>query len=973
MKYFKRTWNYFLIEPFKWVWYYFFQPDRFMKKAEELKASSQYRGFLFRLGLPTFLISYILVLAVQYISHFGGQAPSSIFSQPSNLLFFSFEAAIGTLLGVGVGIAWDLVEDIPIGVISSMWLSFWLGIWMISSWGVWLGILLSTIGGIALGIRDLGKYKRDAYKDFLQYLDELFTKITEESEAVDQSGSKAKVVKFFVDTFAILVGSCVFAFAGGIGTHIEEHDAKRIGSVILIGTAIGLVIGYAIDLGHLGANVGDDIFLGITFGIVGCIALVLFGDAISTIAVGLGGGIVVGANITLGTVIWANALTFVISIVPAIITGIAWFIGMSVGASVAGKFTVSNKLIFALSILGSFTVGCAVGIVAGYGAIFVFAICFILSSYRLPLYLVSTLSLLKVNRASKKSPSQVFDKLQGSALHWREQVAFPLLFLSNIMLIAAKQDAEQTKHEIQFIKEEKSLQIKVAWVGLLEIVFQALEKLKTLGNIAELTPFLITFMQEELDLLPSAWRPRFSNLYEASREASRYRNSLRWQTRRNALESMIGNLQRISYEEASSSKQPTPEDERNKRLESIVNKWLDRAEAKLKELEQEPHNTDQIDNPYVVGPVLALETSPFVGRRDIVQRLEQDLKRGSHRPTFFLSGERRMGKSSLLRQLPRLLDDHAFLPIFYDLQAPGVRSSAAAFLGTVSENIQKMLDTRGKQVEKLKSEYLREISLRNEAEVYFCFDEWLKKIEPILDREDLVLLLLFDEFESLFQNLEREERYQHIDLSLLLSWFRSVIQNRTQLALLFSGGRTIDEMSNEAGINWASYFVNVQTLKVSFLQENEARQLITQPISDYPIEQIFGNGVVDAIIYRTGCHPFLVQAVCSELVIYLNANSRDRAEIKDVEIAVDQVLEKFQATYFWDLWKRTDENQRACLIAITSLGEANFLKILQKSSLDEKTTRRTLQTLLKRDLIVRESDSYHIAAPIFAEWVENNS
>ena len=59
--------------------------------------------------------------------------------------------------------------------------------------------------------------------------------------------------------------------------------------------------------------------------------------------------------------------------------------------------------------------------------------------------------------------------------------------------------------------------------------------------------------------------------------------------------------------------------------------------------------------------------------------------------------------------------------------------------------------------------------------------------------------------------------------------------------------------------------------------------------------------------------------------------------------------------YFGDLWKRTDANQRTCLIAIKGLGEGDLLEILQKSNLDEKTTRRTLQSLLKRDLIVLEN------------------
>ena len=78
-------------------------------------------------------------------------------------------------------------------------------------------------------------------------------------------------------------------------------------------------------------------------------------------------------------------------------------------------------------------------------------------------------------------------------------------------------------------------------------------------------------------------------------------------------------------------------------------------------------------------------------------------------------------------------------------------------------------------------------------------------------------------------------------------------------------------MGEETHLNWSGYFVNVQTLRVSFLHKDEARRLITRPIPTFPGEDIYGDGVVERIIAETGCHPFLVQAVSSALIDYLNA------------------------------------------------------------------------------------------------------
>jgi len=112
----------------------------------------------------------------------------------------------------------------------------------------------------------------------------------------------------------------------------------------------------------------------------------------------------------------------------------------------------------------------------------------------------------------------------------------------------------------------------------------------------------------------------------------------------------------------------------------------------------------------------------------------------------------------------------------------------------------------------------------------------------------LTILLTFDEFEK----LQEAKEANYLDLKLLLDWFRSVIQNRPRLALLFSGVRGLGDM----GPDWAGYFVSAQVLKVGFLSHAEARRLITRPVPDYPSEQIFGEEIIEEIMRVTGCHPF---------------------------------------------------------------------------------------------------------------------
>ena len=97
---------------------------------------------------------------------------------------------------------------------------------------------------------------------------------------------------------------------------------------------------------------------------------------------------------------------------------------------------------------------------------------------------------------------------------------------------------------------------------------------------------------------------------------------------------------------------------------------------------------DLLNNPYKAGQVLRSGDPLFVGRRDLIEHLERALSKSEHHPTFLLNGERRMGKSSTLKQLPLLLGSR-YIPIYYDLQSPGMSSSIAVFLGTIADEIDK--------------------------------------------------------------------------------------------------------------------------------------------------------------------------------------------------------------------------------------------------------------------------------------------
>ena len=741
------------------------------------------------------------------------------------------------------------------------------------------------------------------------------------------------------------------------------------------GIALGITGGIGLGItGGIGFGIAGGIALGIAFGFEGGIVFGVIGGMIAGITGGIEEGIVV--CFIVGVV--GGIVGYVLGgIEGSIVIGILFGIAGGIEGGIEGGGSIENNESIGLGITTGLVIDIAFsiqfGIIRGIAIGIVFIISYILGYCRLPLYLVSAASGLWAYITSQNNPQQVFTYLHRSALYWDECVFLLLLGLKKILLIAAHQDSERTLKEIAFIVSKRPHQILAAQVASLEIALYDLEMRNTLRDIAQSTQRLTDIFPQEAGLIAPRWVTLFARINDASRDAARFCSPLGRHARSIALKDMISNLKKIHINTAF-------EDSRlNKRLGGVINTWLIAAENELQELKKMPQEMGQIDNPYIPGPALKLHDSLFVGRSDLAKMLDENLSRISQRPTFLLCGERRMGKSSTLNQLPNLLGAR-FIPIIYDLQVRGLSSSAASFLGAIAEEIYKATSARGMQIKKLQYQYLYEASQKNEATVYRLFDGWLKSLEYKLESMDRTLLLAFDEYEK----LNEADMYQLLNLRLLLDWFRSVVQNRSRFILLFSGVRTIGEMGTRTGISWASYFVNVQILRVSFLRWEEAYQLITRPAHDFPSEQVFGAGVVDEIIRVTGCHPFLLQAICSAIIDNLNADKREHAEIRDVNIAVDQILENWWDTYFRDLWERTSQNQRACLVALNRQHECDVQEIIMQSlklrllnrydnNLDERLVRYNLQKLLERNLVLFENNAYRISAPIFSEWVKRSS
>ncbi|MBN1219134.1 MAG: ATP-binding protein [Anaerolineae bacterium] len=373
--------------------------------------------------------------------------------------------------------------------------------------------------------------------------------------------------------------------------------------------------------------------------------------------------------------------------------------------------------------------------------------------------------------------------------------------------------------------------------------------------------------------------------------------------------------------------------------------------------------SQEIDNPYIVGVPLTEQQEIFVGRADVVARIEQ-LLLDRRRPPLLLYGQRRMGKTSLLRNLGRLLP-HPIIPLFVDGQKISLASDYPDFLYNIAAEMRKSAE----QQRNLNLPLFNRDALA--ANPFTHFNEWLDEVEQFLTAQgDYTALLALDEFEMLEQVLHKG-RFDEADV---LSLLRHIIQHRSRFKVMLAGSHTLEEFQR-----WASYLINVQVVKIGYLERDEARQLVEQPVKNFALR--YTPDGCQRVLDLTRGHPALIQLLCYEIVALKNeqppdqneattASGRGLARREDVELAVTRALNS-GSFFFADIQQnQVDQPGLALLRFMAAQGESATVSRDELPGFGAADLEPTLAGLLRRDLIEATAGGYRFQVELIRRWFE---
>jgi len=387
------------------------------------------------------------------------------------------------------------------------------------------------------------------------------------------------------------------------------------------------------------------------------------------------------------------------------------------------------------------------------------------------------------------------------------------------------------------------------------------------------------------------------------------------------------------------------------RFRPVTARWRQIIADYVHELAEAVELRQEIDSPYITGVPLTDQQKIFVGRTDIGAHIE-GLLLDRRRPPLLLYGQRRMGKTSLLNNLGRLLPS-TIVPLFVDLQGPVSQASDhAGFLYNIA---------RGMAASAQRHRNLDLFPLTREVlavDPFTRFDEWLDEVERTLGRATALLTL--DEFEVLDSAIAKGR----FDEEAVLGLLRHLIQHRPRFKVLLAGSHTLDELQR-----WASYLINVQVVHLSYLKEDEAHQLIERPVKDFALR--YEPEASQRVVDLTRCHPYLVQLLCAEIVALKNEQPpaiRRLARLGDVEAAVPEALSHGNF-FFADI--QQDQVDAAGLALLRFVAAQGERVVVSREDLARQVPHdldRMLNLLIRRELIEPAGDGYRFQVELIRRW-----
>lgn len=380
----------------------------------------------------------------------------------------------------------------------------------------------------------------------------------------------------------------------------------------------------------------------------------------------------------------------------------------------------------------------------------------------------------------------------------------------------------------------------------------------------------------------------------------------------------------------------------------------------------------ELVNPYDTSRPVS-EEKMFFGRDDALAWIRENLVGG--RRVLVIHGPRRIGKSSLLRQLAFHLPP-GYIPVFLDLRQARQKNLPALLWQVGVDVASKLRETYGLPLAEPALEAIQK-------DPTYLADHFFPQVQEMLGDGQLVLLAdnldaLAEprrpgpEKKPLVEDASQAQEAGEVELApAFLSFLADALKDRPWIRLILA----LRQPESLAG-KFPHLFAAAAYRKLGPLTSPEAARLIREPVSgmlDYDV------GVTRRIMELTSNHPYFIQLFCYTLFNRCARNGR--ATLSDVEAAVDELL-ALGISDFHELWEASSPQEKIILAALGALHWGHGIATRQdvSSALSRRGIRadpaevaEALDSLAARDILERlGAFSYRFHVDLLRIWLGRN-
>jgi type I restriction enzyme M protein len=389
-------------------------------------------------------------------------------------------------------------------------------------------------------------------------------------------------------------------------------------------------------------------------------------------------------------------------------------------------------------------------------------------------------------------------------------------------------------------------------------------------------------------------------------------------------------------------------------------------------------------SPYFVSePVSQKRTDIFVGREETIARIKHQLASGN---TVLLEGNRRAGKTSILKQIEGLNHIQDRLAVYASLQATegdsevaGMRSEAvwrtlakSIISGVATLEIDVPLPDGTVLVKGAGVGIARACRKGISSEApWEDFLEYATLVMNLLAKRGHGLVLMIDEFDKLQEGIDNRVTSPQIPENI-----RYLIQNLPGFSAILTGSRRMQRLRHEY---WSALYGLGKQVGVTALEPDAARRLIQKPVEG---RLTYTHEAVELLIDLTARQPFLIQSLCNQVF----------------ELAVEQQLRSITATtvneaanrfvehneHFASLWDYAETDRRRFILALCNreAGSSNPLTFgvlkerlgaegIEVSDTDLDSDIKYLQELELIDYTGTDGgEIYQLTVPLMGQWID---